>query len=28
MTENWEASASCPFFILQPIWSRTKSNHD
>ena len=26
--ETWEASASCPFFLLQPIRSRTKSRHD
>ena len=27
VTESWEASASCPFFLLQPIWLRTKSSH-
>ena len=28
VTENWEASASCPFFLLQPNRSKIKSSHD
>ena len=28
VTENWESSANCPFFLLQPSWSKIKSNHD
>ena len=26
--ESWEASASCPFFLLQPSRSKIKSSHD
>ena len=28
VTESWEASASCHFFLLQLIQSRIKSIHD
>ena len=28
VTENWEASTSCPFFLLQPIQSKTRGSHD
>ena len=27
VTENWKASASCPFFLLQPSRSKIKSSH-
>ena len=28
VTESWEALTSCPFFLLQPIQSKTRSSHD
>ena len=28
VTESWETSANCPFFLLQHNLSKIKSNHD